>query len=136
MSDLSAHDSDERPAGTVDPEPPPEPVSEPASEAGPEADPEEGSGPGWQPLGGDEHAPAPGTSTDSVPKTMIPARAQRRTAFERVSMRLLATGGIVGLATALGAILVSQDVAGWIVGLVIGIVSVALAGILWSSRQL
>jgi hypothetical protein len=134
MSDLSAHDSDERPAGTVDPEPPPDPEPAAASEAGPEGD----SGPGWQPLGGDEHAhaSAPGTSTEPVPKTMIPARAERRTAFERVSMRLLATGGIVGLATALGAILVSQDVAGWIVGLVVGIVSVALAGILWSSRQL
>jgi hypothetical protein len=134
MSDLSAHDSDERPAGTVDPEPPPDPEPAAASEAGSEGDP----GPGWQPLGGDEHAhaPATATSTEPVPKTMIPARAQRRTAFERVSMRLLATGGIVGLATALGAILVSQDVAGWIVGLVVGIVSVALAGILWSSRQL
>jgi hypothetical protein len=68
---------------------------------------------------------------------MIPARARRRgTAVERVSMRLLATAGIVGLAVVLGAILVGQDVAGWIVGLVIGLTSVILAGVLWSSRQL
>jgi hypothetical protein len=37
---------------------------------------------------------------------------------------------------ALAAILVSQDVAGWIVGLVVSLVSVLLAGVLWSSRRL
>ena len=51
-------------------------------------------------------------------------------------MRLVSTGGIVGIATLLGAILVSQDLAGWIVGLAIGLVSVVLAAVLWSSRQL
>jgi hypothetical protein len=51
-------------------------------------------------------------------------------------MRVLATGGIVGLATLLGAVLVSQDVAGWIVGLAIGLTSVVLAAILWSSTRL
>jgi hypothetical protein len=67
---------------------------------------------------------------------MIPARERRRTKVERGFMRLVATMGIVGIATALGAILVSQDVAGWIVGLVVGLVSVVLAALLWSSRQL
>lgn len=51
-------------------------------------------------------------------------------------MRVIATGGIVGLDVLLGAILVGQDVQGWIVGLVIGLVSVILAALLWSSRQL
>jgi hypothetical protein len=51
-------------------------------------------------------------------------------------MRLVATAGILGVAVALGAILVSQDVAGWIVGLVIGVTSLVLAALLWSSRQL
>ena len=51
-------------------------------------------------------------------------------------MRLVATGGIVGIAVALGAILASQDVAGWITGLAIGLTSVILAALLWSSRQL
>lgn len=51
-------------------------------------------------------------------------------------MRLLATGGIIGVAVALGAILVSRDVDGWIVGLAIGVTSVTLAAVLWSSRQL
>ena len=78
---------------------------------------------------------AGGASGDAV-QGMIPARAQRRTKLERVSMRVLATGGIVGLATALGAVLVGNDVAGWIVGLVVGLASVILAAVLWSSRQL
>jgi hypothetical protein len=67
---------------------------------------------------------------------MIPGRSRRRTKFERASMRVLATGGIVGLATLLGAVLVSQGVAGWIVGLAVGLTSVILAALLWSSRQL
>jgi hypothetical protein len=67
---------------------------------------------------------------------MLPARDHRATRVERVFMRLVATIGIVAIAVLLGAILVGQDVAGWIVGLVIGLVSVILAGLLWSSRQL
>jgi hypothetical protein len=67
---------------------------------------------------------------------MIPARSVRRTKLERGSMRVLATGGIIGLATVLGAVLVSQSVAGWIVGLAVGLTSVVLAAVLWSSRQL
>lgn len=71
-----------------------------------------------------------------APKNMVPARERRRTGAERALMRLVATGGIVGIGTALGAILVSQDVAGWIVGLVVALLSVILAAVLWSSRQL
>jgi hypothetical protein len=67
---------------------------------------------------------------------MIPARARRRTKLERGSMRVLATGGIIGLATILGAVLVTENVAGWIVGLAVGLTSVILAALLWSSRQL
>jgi hypothetical protein len=70
------------------------------------------------------------------PRGMVPARERRRSKVERGFMRLVATGGIVGIAVALGAILVGQDVAGWIVGLVIGLTSVVLAALLWSSRQL
>jgi hypothetical protein len=70
------------------------------------------------------------------PQGMVPGRQRRRTKVERGLMRLIATGGIVGIAVVLGAVLVSQDVAGWIVGLVIGLTSVILAALLWSSRQL
>ena len=72
----------------------------------------------------------------SPPQGMVPAREHRRSKVERASMRILATGGIIGLDAALGAVLVSQDVAGWIVGVVIGLTSVVLAALLWSSRQL
>jgi uncharacterized membrane protein len=67
---------------------------------------------------------------------MVPGRERRRTRVERGAMRLIATGGVVGIDVALGAVLVGQDVAGWIVGLVVGLTSVILAALLWSSRQL
>ena len=67
---------------------------------------------------------------------MVPARQLRRTKLERGTMRLVATSGIVGIAVALGTVLVGQDIAGWIVGLVIGLTTVILAALLWSSRQL
>jgi hypothetical protein len=67
---------------------------------------------------------------------MVPGRERRRTSLERGSMRLIATGGIIGIATVLGAVLVGQDVAGWIVGLAVGLISLLLAALLWSSRQL
>jgi uncharacterized membrane protein len=67
---------------------------------------------------------------------MVPGRERRRTKVERASMRVLATGGIVGVDVVLGAVLVDQAVAGWIVGLVVGVTSVILAAVLWSSRQL
>jgi hypothetical protein len=70
------------------------------------------------------------------PQGMVPGRERRRTGIERGFMRLIATGGIVGIATILGAVLVGQDVAGWIVGLAVGATSVLLAALLWSSRQL
>ena len=71
-----------------------------------------------------------------TPQGMIPARNRRRTRIERGSMRVLATGGIIGIAIGLGAVLVDNDVAGWIVGLAVGLTSVILAALLWSSRQL
>lgn len=51
-------------------------------------------------------------------------------------MRGIATLGIIGIGVVLGAVLVGQDVAGWIVGLVVSVVSIILAAVLWSSRQL
>jgi hypothetical protein len=72
----------------------------------------------------------------AAPQGMVPGRERRRTKVERGFMRLVATGGIIGIAVVLGAILDSQDVAGWIMGLVVGLTSVILAALLWSSRQL
>jgi hypothetical protein len=70
------------------------------------------------------------------PQNMVPARKTRRSKVERGFMRVVATGGVVGIGVALGAILSHNNVAGWIIGLVISVVSLLLAAILWSSRQL
>jgi len=75
-------------------------------------------------------------TAETRPEGMVPARERRRTKVERGFMRIVATGGIIGIAVILGAILVGEDVSGWIVGLVIGLTSVILAALLWSSRQL
>jgi hypothetical protein len=67
---------------------------------------------------------------------MLPRRGRRRYGVERVLMRVIATGGIIAIGVALAAILASSDVQGWIIGLVVAIVSVVLSGVLWSSRQI
>jgi hypothetical protein len=67
---------------------------------------------------------------------MLPGRARRRTGIERLLVRIIATCGIVGIGVAIAAIMVSSKSQGWVVGLVVSIVSVVLAGVLWSSRQL
>jgi protein-S-isoprenylcysteine O-methyltransferase Ste14 len=67
---------------------------------------------------------------------MLPGRRRRTLGLERMLVRLVATGGVVGVGVALGAILRSSNVEGWIIGLVVALVSVILSAILWSSRQL
>jgi hypothetical protein len=67
--------------------------------------------------------------------SMLPERHERP-ALESAFVRVIATSGVVGIGVALGAILTSQNVAGWIVGLVIALVSVVVSAILWSSRRL
>jgi hypothetical protein len=53
-----------------------------------------------------------------------------------VFVRVIATAGVIGVGTALGALLIANDVAGWISGLVVSAVSVLLAAVLWRSRRL
>jgi len=67
---------------------------------------------------------------------MLPGRERRRSRFERLIVRLIATCGIVGIGVAIAAIMVSSKAQGWIVGLVVSLVSVVLAALLWSSRTL
>ena len=69
-------------------------------------------------------------------KTFIGPRGGKRRGIESVFVRLVATSGIVGICVALAAILGTQDVAYWIIGLAVSLVSVVLAAILWSSRTL
>lgn len=67
---------------------------------------------------------------------MLPARERRRFGLERVVIRIVATGGVIGIGVALGAILAAGKVQGWIIGLVVSVISVLLSASLWSSRQL
>ena len=69
-------------------------------------------------------------------RTFIGPRDGPRWRVESVFVRLVATSGIVGLSVALAAILGTQAVGFWIVGLAVSVLSVVLAAILWSSRTL
>lgn len=55
--------------------------------------------------------------------------------LESALVRVVLTIGIVAIGVALGAILVSSNVDGWIDGLVVSAVSVLLASIVWSSER-
>jgi hypothetical protein len=68
--------------------------------------------------------------------TAIGHGRRQRNALESVLVRVVATAGIVGICVAVAAILGSQDVAAWIIGLVASTASVVLAAIVWSSRTL
>jgi hypothetical protein len=67
---------------------------------------------------------------------MLPGRKRRRFGAERLLMRVIATCGIVAIGVAIAAIMVSSKSQGWLVGLVVAIVSVVLSAVLWSSRQI
>jgi hypothetical protein len=70
-------------------------------------------------------------------QNMLPGRQRRRLGIERMLVRLVATGGVIGVGVALGAILRSNhSIQGWVIGLVVSLVTVILSAILWSSRQL
>jgi len=61
---------------------------------------------------------------------------RKRLPLKAPLMRVVATGGIVGIGVVIAAIMTSQDSKGWLIGLVVSIVSVVLAAVLWSSRRL
>jgi hypothetical protein len=67
---------------------------------------------------------------------MLPARERRRFIGERLLTRVIATCGVVAIGVVIAAIMASSNVQGWIIGLVVALVSVVLSGVLWSSRQL
>ena len=118
------HDPPDEPAvpATTD-----EPLVSPRDESA-SGPPPTGFGP---PIG--EVAPAQ-RADDS--RNMLPQRDSRHSPIERLFVRLIATCGIVAIGVAIAAIMVSNNAEGWLIGLVVSIVSVVLAAILWSSRQL
>jgi protein-S-isoprenylcysteine O-methyltransferase Ste14 len=69
------------------------------------------------------------------PQERPAARRRRRVAVGSAVQRLVATVGVIGVGVALGAVLTSQDVDGWIIGLAVSAVSVILTGLLWSARE-
>ena len=78
---------------------------------------------------------APADTRVERERSMLPERRERPP-LESAFVRAIATAGVVGIGVALAAILASQNVAGWIVGLVVSLLSVVLSAILWSSRRL
>jgi hypothetical protein len=91
------------------------------------------------PADAEREAPPPQTPEPPSParaSNMLPGRERRRSGLERLLVRLVATGGVIGIGVALGAILAASKVQGWITGLVVALVSVLLSAVLWSSRQL
>lgn len=80
--------------------------------------------------------PVPARESAAPGPTFIGPRAGKRWRIESVFVRLVATSGIVGISVALAAILGTQEVAYWITGLVVSLVSVIVAAVLWSSRTL
>ena len=61
----------------------------------------------------------------------------KRTGFESVFVRLVATAGIIAIGTALGAAIGAwTDAASWLSALIVSTVSVLLAAVLWRSREL
>jgi hypothetical protein len=87
------------------------------------------------PSGHAEQAPS-GHAEHEPSRNMLPGRERRRSRVERLIVRLIATAGVVAIGVAIAAIMVSSKSQGWVVGLVVSIVTVVLSGLLWSSKQL
>lgn len=83
--------------------------------------------------GGSDPASTEGAASSR--ETFLPPRSGRRR-IESAVVRTIATGGIIGIGTAIAAIMGTQDVSYWIVGLVVSAVTLLLAAVLWSSRTL
>lgn len=77
---------------------------------------------------------APELDAPAVP--FIGRRGHRRRGIESIFIRFVATGGVIAIGVAAAAIMGTQDVAAWIIGLVVSVLSVMLAALLWSSRTL
>ena len=79
---------------------------------------------------------ADGGELDSPAVPFLDRRSRPRPYLESAFVRVIATCGIVGICVAVAAIMGTQSISAWIIGLVISVVSVVLAAVLWSSRTL
>lgn len=64
----------------------------------------------------------------------LAAQTAKRRQAGMAFQRLTATIGIVGIGTAVGAILGAADVAHWVTGLVVSLACVVLASVLWTVK--
>jgi hypothetical protein len=76
------------------------------------------------------------TDLDAPAVPFLHRRGAPRWRSESLLVRLVATCGILGISVALAAILGTQSVQAWIIGLTVSALSVVLAAVLWSSRTL
>jgi hypothetical protein len=84
---------------------------------------------------GDPRTEDTSLATDPSEPGFLPTGPSRLQS-ESVLVRVIATLGIVGIGTAIAAVLAAFGVAGWIIGLVVALVCVVLAAVLWRSRRL
>ena len=84
----------------------------------------------------EERAAPDGAALDPPAEPFLERRTRVRRRPESLFVRVVATAGIVGIAVAVAAIMGTQSVAAWIIGLVASALSVVLAAVLWSSRTL
>jgi hypothetical protein len=99
-------------------------------------DPEPSPGFGEPSFGSSTPSTNPAADHRHTAPNMLPGRERRTSGLERLAVRVIATGGVVGIGVAIAAIMAASKVQGWIIGLVVAIVSVLLSAVLWSSRQL
>jgi hypothetical protein len=84
----------------------------------------------------EERAASGDAALDTPAEPFLKRRSRVRPRPESLFVRVVATAGIVGICVAIAAILGTQSVAAWVIGLVASTVSVVLAAVLWSSRTL
>jgi hypothetical protein len=73
-----------------------------------------------------------GRKRDASAAGTEPARLR---AAELAFARLITILGTIGIGTALAAILGTQDIAAWIIGLAVSVLSAVLAVLLWSRSR-
>lgn len=79
---------------------------------------------------------APGSDSERVPARSAARPPAGGTSANLFALRMGALLGVAGLATALGAILISSGVQGWLTGLIIGLVSTLLTIGVWSIKSI
>jgi hypothetical protein len=75
-----------------------------------------------------------GKTTPQPTEAEIATQASKRRQAGMAFQRLTATIGIVGIGTAIGAILGAVDVSQWVTGLVVSLACVVLASVLWTVK--